>query len=195
MTASRVCMRWVPRANGDSVRTSPPYATDALAGLAADDNDDDATVTAFHKRLTEQAMALPGAPCAMVCPGCAASLIEEGAAISYLFAPPTAGTALVGVECLPSWRYVKMLGMFCALMGLSCGKDSCVEATCRHLDRVTAALGGQGAATVTPVIRCQTCGKPSEKRCTRCKAVSYCNTECQRADWPTHKGVCPKPTQ
>jgi hypothetical protein len=26
--------------------------------------------------------------------------------------------------------------------------------------------------------------------CSRCNAVSYCNTECQRADWPKHKNAC-----
>ena len=30
------------------------------------------------------------------------------------------------------------------------------------------------------------------KTCSRCKAVSYCNTTCQHADWPTHKLVCNK---
>jgi hypothetical protein len=30
------------------------------------------------------------------------------------------------------------------------------------------------------------------KTCSRCKMVSYCNTTCQHADWPTHRLVCNK---
>jgi hypothetical protein len=30
------------------------------------------------------------------------------------------------------------------------------------------------------------------KTCSRCEMVSYCNTTCHRADWPTHKLVCNK---
>jgi hypothetical protein len=30
------------------------------------------------------------------------------------------------------------------------------------------------------------------KTCSRCKMVSYCNTTCQHADWPTHKLGCNK---
>jgi len=39
---------------------------------------------------------------------------------------------------------------------------------------------------------CGSCGKASEslKQCTRCRQVSYCNRNCQRADWPRHKSTC-----
>jgi MYND finger len=32
------------------------------------------------------------------------------------------------------------------------------------------------------------------KKCSRCKKVEYCSTECQKADWPEHKKTC-KPLQ
>jgi hypothetical protein len=32
----------------------------------------------------------------------------------------------------------------------------------------------------------------SLKNCSRCKTVAYCNTTCQKADWPAHKLVCNK---
>jgi hypothetical protein len=38
---------------------------------------------------------------------------------------------------------------------------------------------------------CDTCG--SEKaaaKCSKCKCVSYCNQECQKLHWFTHKKVC-----
>ncbi|XP_035390329.1 ankyrin repeat and MYND domain-containing protein 2a isoform X1 [Electrophorus electricus] len=38
---------------------------------------------------------------------------------------------------------------------------------------------------------CTTCGeKGAEKRCSICKTVIYCNQECQRLHWFTHKKVC-----
>ncbi|KAJ7590819.1 hypothetical protein C8J56DRAFT_933959 [Mycena floridula] len=41
--------------------------------------------------------------------------------------------------------------------------------------------------------QCAFCEKIQEKdlkQCSRCRLVNYCNTECQRAAWPTHKKVC-----
>lgn len=40
---------------------------------------------------------------------------------------------------------------------------------------------------------CDACGSgeyPSLSPCSRCLSVAYCNVECQRAAWPTHKRVC-----
>jgi hypothetical protein len=43
-------------------------------------------------------------------------------------------------------------------------------------------------------LRCSTAQTSTHrfKTCSRCKMVSYCNTTCQHADWPTHKLVCNK---
>lgn len=37
---------------------------------------------------------------------------------------------------------------------------------------------------------CGQCGKPANLRCSRCKGVLYCNPDCQRAHWATHKQNC-----
>ena len=39
---------------------------------------------------------------------------------------------------------------------------------------------------------CAVCKKIPQnlKRCSRCRSVSYCSAECQRADWALHKSVC-----
>lgn len=34
------------------------------------------------------------------------------------------------------------------------------------------------------------CSNPATKLCGRCRAISYCDATCQRADWPTHKKTC-----
>ncbi|KAI1420729.1 hypothetical protein F5Y12DRAFT_719251 [Xylaria sp. FL1777] len=47
---------------------------------------------------------------------------------------------------------------------------------------------------------CGTCGKTKGKNgkelltCSRCKKQKYCSPECQRANWPFHKGVCKSPS-
>lgn len=39
---------------------------------------------------------------------------------------------------------------------------------------------------------CVSCGKIQKtiKRCGKCKNAFYCNAQCQRKDWPKHKGQC-----
>ena len=40
---------------------------------------------------------------------------------------------------------------------------------------------------------CNYCGKPATLTCQKCLKVKYCSRDCQRLDWPTHKGVCKAP--
>ncbi|KAI0156770.1 hypothetical protein GGR57DRAFT_501158 [Xylariaceae sp. FL1272] len=37
---------------------------------------------------------------------------------------------------------------------------------------------------------CSVCGKPAEKKCSRCREAVYCSHDCQKNDWKTHKKVC-----
>lgn len=42
--------------------------------------------------------------------------------------------------------------------------------------------------------QCPNCGAINDlKACSRCKAVFYCDAECQRYMWPQHKRVCKPP--
>lgn len=42
---------------------------------------------------------------------------------------------------------------------------------------------------------CGACGQEKpEKKCSKCKAVQYCDRECQRLDWTQHKKKCARPT-
>jgi hypothetical protein len=57
--------------------------------------------------------------------------------------------------------------------------------------------GGQGIARQPSTDRCHTCAKlPSTtvklKLCSRCKKISYCSQDCQRADFKLHKEFCKK---
>jgi hypothetical protein len=38
---------------------------------------------------------------------------------------------------------------------------------------------------------CAACDKKGSSVCNRCKHARYCSRECQVADWPIHKKVCP----
>ena len=31
--------------------------------------------------------------------------------------------------------------------------------------------------------KCATCGGAAERRCSRCKSIYYCGTQCQEMDW------------
>jgi len=53
--------------------------------------------------------------------------------------------------------------------------------------------GGASSKTIASVeiLPCKVCGKTeSTRRCAQCKAVSYCGTEHQKADWKVHKNIC-----
>ena len=41
-----------------------------------------------------------------------------------------------------------------------------------------------------PVSFCIVCRKIGNKKCGKCKAVTYCSTECQKKHWPLHKSKC-----
>ncbi|XP_078597209.1 ubiquitin carboxyl-terminal hydrolase 19-like isoform X2 [Branchiostoma floridae x Branchiostoma japonicum] len=47
----------------------------------------------------------------------------------------------------------------------------------------------------SPITRCTSCQKISPdgcnmKRCTKCFKAGYCNQQCQKKHWPTHKAIC-----
>lgn len=37
---------------------------------------------------------------------------------------------------------------------------------------------------------CACCKEPASTRCTGCRLVFYCDRECQRKDWKSHKDIC-----
>jgi mitochondrial splicing suppressor protein 51 len=41
-------------------------------------------------------------------------------------------------------------------------------------------------------MNCRVCKEAAPLRCSRCKVVAYCGTECQKMDWKEHKTVCGK---
>ncbi|XP_012272395.1 ankyrin repeat and MYND domain-containing protein 2 [Orussus abietinus] len=58
---------------------------------------------------------------------------------------------------------------------------------------VSAAINGQRGFTDNLQI-CITCGEEkATKKCSKCKAVQYCDRECQRLHWFMHKKACARP--
>lgn len=53
-------------------------------------------------------------------------------------------------------------------------------------------ISAQGLKTGVSNDKCDYCGQSIMplKRCSQCRSVSYCNRECQRAAWKTHKKYC-----
>jgi hypothetical protein len=37
---------------------------------------------------------------------------------------------------------------------------------------------------------CLQCGRTASHKCARCQVARYCSVECQRSNWPSHKGTC-----
>jgi hypothetical protein len=37
---------------------------------------------------------------------------------------------------------------------------------------------------------CSVCGKPADLRCSKCKSIMYCGSDCQLSDWQSHKLLC-----
>ena len=65
--------------------------------------------------------------------------------------------------------------------------DMCHFTACPHKHGVDADDDKEKAADV------EAAGSTSAARlllCGGCRCVSYCSAACQKADWPTHKGVC-----
>ena len=67
------------------------------------------------------------------------------------------------------------------------GDDKSMVALARH-------VAGEDSDLYTFVSfasgRCAMCMADAPFKCKRCVKVAYCGVECQRAHWPTHKGVC-----
>ena len=52
-------------------------------------------------------------------------------------------------------------------------------------------VAGEGSELYKFVFRrCLACDTPASYMCKRCTNVAYCDTNCQRAHWPTHKKTC-----
>lgn len=61
-------------------------------------------------------------------------------------------------------------------------KEEQVRALCSKTDNVLDKI----------IHKCVKCGQNATQRCSGCKKVYYCSTDCQKADWSTHKSNCNK---
>ncbi|KAJ9614244.1 hypothetical protein H2200_002380 [Cladophialophora chaetospira] len=46
------------------------------------------------------------------------------------------------------------------------------------------------SASTTQPATCTICNEKGHLKCSACKSVSYCSTDCQQTDWPIHKLLC-----
>ncbi|XP_053674817.1 ankyrin repeat and MYND domain-containing protein 2 [Anopheles nili] len=68
------------------------------------------------------------------------------------------------------------------------------ESVAPALDVVRTAINGQRGFQDT-ITFCSSCGEEKpDKKCSKCREVQYCDRQCQRLHWFTHKKVCSRPT-
>ncbi|XP_049799785.1 ankyrin repeat and MYND domain-containing protein 2-like [Schistocerca nitens] len=64
------------------------------------------------------------------------------------------------------------------------------------LSIISAAINGQRGFLDSGTHCCSTCGEErATKKCSKCKAVQYCDRECQRLHWFMHKKACTRLSQ
>ena len=60
----------------------------------------------------------------------------------------------------------------------------------RFLPAATLASSVDTPQDVASGTKCELCGKPTAKMCSRCKRVSYCSKNCQTYHWAVHRSSC-----
>jgi hypothetical protein len=61
----------------------------------------------------------------------------------------------------------------------------------RHMTHATSSGNSSELTSVTFMRTCAQCGNRNARQlCTGCRAVRYCNAECQRAHWRAHMPYC-----
>eukprot|EP01116_Phalansterium_solitarium_P008952 TRINITY_DN22925_c0_g1_i1.p1 TRINITY_DN22925_c0_g1~~TRINITY_DN22925_c0_g1_i1.p1 ORF type:complete len:320 (-),score=2.48 TRINITY_DN22925_c0_g1_i1:141-1100(-) len=82
-----------------------------------------------------------------------------------------------------------------------CGQTCHARGNVQHQDMCCRYTGGTSGITTTATMKtanaCGTCGKHGTvaaplRFCARCRVVFYCNANCQRLHWSTHKAECGK---
>lgn len=95
------------------------------------------------------------------------------------------------------------------MMGVPiCSNPACLAEARRQTEKALRAVSKQSRKEgISDTFRsgqhysCKSCGKMSArdagalKKCARCRAVWYCNAECQKSHWKVHKKVCSPPPE
>ena len=107
----------------------------------------------------------------------------------------TRDQAVVSHECTACGKASESL-MHC----VRCRKASYCDRNCQQADwprhkSICEDHEDKSEGLKPPVVirdACASCGEKSDalKKCTGCSRVSYCNRNCQQADWPRHKSIC-----
>lgn len=93
-------------------------------------------------------------------------------------------------ECVREFPYREC--MVFRQMVTSLAQPDCAPA----LGIIAAAINGQRGFADASAAYCSTCGEEgAPKKCSKCKAVQYCDRECQRLHWFMHKKSCARLSQ
>jgi hypothetical protein len=111
-----------------------------------------------------------------------------------IMAPPDATSSSLLIASVPEVRdgLVRDLGDVKAaarefIKRLNSGGE---EERQREMMRLAEVYGASNFEEFLDDPKCSSCGKPAEKRCSRCKTEWYCGRECQVGAWKAHKPLC-----
>ncbi|OUM68035.1 hypothetical protein PIROE2DRAFT_4318 [Piromyces sp. E2] len=113
--------------------------------------------------------------------------------LSILNIPDNSVQAGLLVEQIPEMLEEIQNGKDWRKIAKKCKKEILIDS---HENRMTLAKKLAGMYNIDqfdPLIetpKCAKCGKPADKRCSKCKNEWYCSRECQVRSWPTHKKIC-----
>jgi len=113
--------------------------------------------------------------------------------LSILNIPDNSVQAGLLVEQIPEMMEEIQNGKDWKKIAKRCRKEVLDESHSNRMELAKKLAGMYNIDQFDPLIekpKCAKCGRPADKRCSKCKNEWYCSRECQVHSWPNHKKIC-----
>jgi predicted Zn-ribbon and HTH transcriptional regulator len=113
--------------------------------------------------------------------------------LSILNIPDNSVQAGLLVEQIPEMLEEIKNGKDWKKIAKKCKKEILNDSQTNRMELAKKLAGMYNIDQFDPLIetpKCAKCGKPADKRCSKCKNEWYCSRECQVRSWPAHKKIC-----
>jgi len=113
--------------------------------------------------------------------------------LSILNIPDNSVQAGLLVEQIPEMMEEIQTGKDWKKIAKKCRKEFLSDSQTNRMELAKKLAGMYNIDQFDPLIdtpKCAKCGKPADKRCSKCKNEWYCSRECQVRSWPAHKKIC-----